>query len=158
LKIDNKIEKAFGRTSVFTGIIFFFAGFFLMVAGFNIIGAITFSLAIFVGFTYSGVELDTERRLIRMYSNWFGFIRTGKWRSLKNYIGITLIPIARWESMASWTNRMTASKTTEYRIYLVNDSRKPAIAIKKCKSHETAQNSLDEFSLWLKMPVFTVKI
>jgi hypothetical protein len=157
LKVDNKIERAFGRTAVFTCMIFLLAGLFLLIGGFYIPGIVTFVIAVFVVFTDSGVELDTEKQLIRMYNNWFGFFRTGKWKSLRQYIGVTLVPIARWESMASWSNRITSNKTTDYRIFLVNKAKKPAVAIKKCKTRETAQNSLDEFSLWLKIPVYSIK-
>jgi uncharacterized membrane protein len=157
LKVDNKIERAFGRTAVFAGMIFLIAGILMFIAGVYIIGAVTVTLAVFVVFTDAGVELDTEKRRIRMYNNWFGFIRTGKWKSLREYIGVTLVPFSRWESMSSWSNRTTTTKTTDYRIFLVNEARKPAVAIKKCKTRETAQNSLDEFSLWLKIPVYSVK-
>jgi hypothetical protein len=158
LKVDNKIERAFGRTAIFAGIIFLMAGMFILIAGAYLVGVVTVLLAVFVVFTDSGVEFDTEKQMMRMYNNWFGFIRTGKWKSLHDYIGVTLIPIARWESMASWSNRITSNKTTDYRIFLVNGARKPAVAIKKCKTRETAQNSLDEFSLWLKIPVYSVKV
>jgi hypothetical protein len=157
LKVDNKIERAFGRTAVFAGMIFLITGIFMLFAGAYIIGAITVLIAVFVVFTDAGVELDTEKHTMRMYNNWFGFVRIGKWKSLHEYIGVTLVPISRWESMASWSNRITSTKTTDYRIFLVNEARKPAVAIKKCKTRETAQNSLDEFSLWLKIPVYSVK-
>ncbi len=157
MKVDNKIERAFGRTAVFAGVIFLITGIFMLFAGAYIIGAVTFLLAVFVVFTDAGVELDTDKRMMRMYNNWFGFIRTGKWKSLRDYIGVTLVPVSRWESMSSWSNRVTSTKTTDYRIFLVNEARKPAVAIKKCKTRENAQNSLDEFSLWLKVPVYSVK-
>jgi len=83
--------------------------------------------------------------------------KTGKWKSLRAYIGVTLVPITTRESMASWSNRVTSNKKTDYRIYLVNKARKPAFAIKTCPTREKAQNSLDEFSIWLKVPVFSVK-
>jgi|GEM_PF-256891 len=158
LKVDNKIERAFGRTAVFAGVIFLIAGIFILVSGAYILGAFTVLLAVFVVFTDAGVEFDTEKHRMRMYNNWFGFVRTGKWKSLHEYIGVTLVPISRWESMSSWSNRTTSTKTTDYRIFLVNGAKKPAVAIKKCKTRETAQNSLDEFSLWLKIPVYSVKV
>jgi uncharacterized membrane protein len=157
LKVDNKIEKAFGRVAVFAGVIFLITGVLVMVAGSYIIGTVIILVAVFVVFTDAGVELDTEMHRMRMYNNWFGFFRTGKWKSLHEYIGVTLVPFSRWESMSSWSNRTTSTKTTDYRIFLVNEARKPAVAIKKCKTRETAQNSLDEFSLWLKIPVYSVK-
>ncbi|RIH63555.1 hypothetical protein D1164_19185 [Mariniphaga sediminis] len=157
LKIDNKIEKPFGRTAVFAGVIFFITGGGILIAGFVILGVITVLISALVIFTFSGVEIDTEKRQIRQYNKWVGLVKTGKWKSLDFYIGVTLIPITTWESMASWSNRTTSNKTTDFRIFLVSKNKKPAFAIKKCNTLHEAKNCLDEFSIWLKFPVFSVK-
>ncbi len=156
MRIDNKTENAFGKPTVFAGLIFLVTGIISIVAGAFIIGAVVFIIAAFVTFTYSGVELDTKARQVRQYNKLFGIIKTGKWKSFEPYIGITLIPISTVEVMASWSNRITSTKTTDYRIYFVNKARKPVFAIKKCKSKENARDCLDEFSLWLKLPVYSV--
>jgi hypothetical protein len=157
LIIDNKIEKVFGKTPVFASIIFLVAGGIMLIAGAFVLGLATILIATFVIFTYSGVELDIESRLLKRYTKWFGIFKTGKWKTVDSYIGITLIPISTIESMASWSNRITASKTTDYRIFLVNKEKKPAYVIKKCETRENAQYSIEEFSIWLKMPVYSVK-
>lgn len=61
------------------------------------------------------------------------------------------------QSTFSRSNRQVSSTEKYFMIYLVNKTNKPSVPIKKCKTLETAQNSLDEFSIWLKMPVFSVK-
>lgn len=76
---------------------------------------------------------------------------------MQNFIGVTLIPVTTQESMASWSNRTTTSRKTDYRIFLVNSHKKPAFAIKTCRTREEGQRSLDEFSIWLKVPVYSVK-
>jgi hypothetical protein len=157
LIIDNKIEKVFGKTPVFAGIIFLVAGGIMLIAGAFVLGLATLFIAAFVIFTFWGVEMDIKTRRIKQYIKWFGFIKTGKWKSVDSYIGITLIPISTIESMASWSNRIISSKTTDYRIFLVNKAKKPAFIIKKCDTRENAQYSIEEFSLWLKMPVYSVK-
>jgi hypothetical protein len=58
--------------------------------------------------------------------------------------------------MYSRSNRVNVSQKLEYRIYLVNKAKRPAVEIKSCKTPELGQQSLDEFSIWLKMPVFSV--
>ena len=155
--IDNKIEKAFGRNAVFAGGIFFAVALVLFIAGRFLAGGLIMIASGFVIFTFSGVEIDTEKQLIRQYNQWFGLIKTGRWKNLHAYLGITLIPFSRKESMASWSNRTTAVKRTDYRIFLVNKARKPAFVIKRCPFPEEARDSLDEFSLWLKLPVYSFK-
>ncbi|MEE4284643.1 MAG: hypothetical protein V2I31_00795 [Mariniphaga sp.] len=157
MKVDNKIEKPFGRTAVFVGVLFLLVGSLMLLNGAIFWGILVVLFAALVVFTYSGIEIDTENYEVRQYSKWFGLFKTGKWKSLRAYIGVTLVPITTRESMASWSNRVTSNKKTDYRIYLVNKARKPAFAIKACPTREEAQNSLDEFSIWLKVPVFSVK-
>lgn len=157
MKIDNKIEKPFGKTAIFVGVVFLIAGAGILLSGAIIIGIIVILFAALVVFTFSGIDIDTEKYEVRQYNKWFGLVKTGKWKSLRAYIGVTLVPITTRESMASWSNRVTSNKKTDYRIYLVNKARKPAFAIKTCPTREEAQNSLDEFSIWLKVPVFSVK-
>lgn len=155
--VDNKTEQAFGKTAVFASLIFLLTGMLLIIAGAYIIGAVIFIFSAFIAFTYSGVELNTESRQVKQYNKLFGIIKTGRWKSFESYIGLTLIPISTVEVMASWSNKITSSKTTDYRIFFVNEAKKPAFAIKRCKTKELAKNSIDEFSLWLKLPVYTVR-
>ncbi len=155
--IDNNTERAFGKTAVFAGVIFLLTGIVILLAGAFIIGAVVFLIATFVAFTYSGVELNTESREVKQYNKLFGLIKTGKWKSFDSYIGITLIPFTTVEVMSSWSNRISSTKTTDYRIFFVDKARKPAFVIKRCKSIQNARNSLDEFSIWLKLPVYSVR-
>ncbi len=155
--VDNKTEQAFGKTAVFASMIFLITGIVIAIAGAFVAGAVIFLVSAFVAFTYSGVELDTESRQVKQYNKLFGVIKTGRWKSFEPYIGLTLIPISTVEVMASWSNQITSSKTTDYRIFFVNKAKKPAFVIKKCKSREKAKDSIDEFSLWLKLPVYTIR-
>ena len=121
------------------------------------IGAsIVFASCFFI-FTTSGIEIETENHRIRQYNKIFGLIKTGKWKNLDWYIGITLVQMKNVYTIASRANLTTSSKETDYQIFLVNRQRRPAFAIKRCKTLEEAQNSLDEFSIWLKFPVFSPK-
>jgi hypothetical protein len=103
------------------------------------------------------VEIDTTNRRVKQYNKIFGIFKTGKWQSMNAYSGLTLIPVRKVRTIASRANLTTSTVQRDYRIYLVNKAKKPAFAIKKCKTREQAQNSIDEFSIWLKMPVFSVK-
>ncbi|MCK5730645.1 MAG: hypothetical protein KAH68_06200, partial [Draconibacterium sp.] len=107
--------------------------------------------------SYSGVEIDTKKHLIKSYNKYFGLLKAGKWKSINNYLGVTLVPMKKVNTIYSRSNRINSSTKKEFQIHLVNKAKKPALAIKKCKTEESAQSSLDEFSVWLKMPVFSIK-
>ena len=157
MKIDNKIDNAFGRTAVFVGGLFLIAAasFFYFEA--YIAGVIVQIISLFVIFSYSVVDIDTEIKQVRQYNKLFGLIKIGRWESANAYQGVTLIPFVKSESMASWSNRTTTMRSRDYRIFLVNKANKPAFAIKCCNSIDEARDSLDEFSVWLKLPVFSTK-
>ena len=162
LKINNSIGKTFSGPPLFVGYIFLLTGagiFFLegISAGGKVTTAFFMVVASFVSFTYSGVEIDTKERKIKNYYCLFGIVKTGKWKSLDLYLGVTLIPMQRIYKIYSRSNRTTSSTEKDYRIFLVSKSKRPAFAIKRCKTREQAQNSLDEFSIWLKFPVFSPK-
>ena len=142
---------------MFVAVLFLFTGTGMIIAKAYVAGLIILVVASFAVFSFSGVEMDTETRQIKQYNKWFGIFKSGRWESLDLYVGVTLIPIITMESMASMSNQVISKKYKDYRIFMVDQKKKPAFAIKKCKTLVDAQNSIDEFSIWLKLPVFSVK-
>lgn len=122
-----------------------------------VIGTSIILASCFFIFTTTGVEIETEKHRIRQYNKIFGLIKTGDWKNLDLYIGVTLIHMKNVYRIASRANLVTSSEEKEYCIYLVNKNKRPALAIKKCKTLEEAHDSLDEFSIWLRCPVFSPK-
>lgn len=155
--IDNKISRFLPGPYIFFGFMFLLAGVLGISLKHWFSGGINLFIVWFLFATYSGVEIDTDKREIREYNKWFGLFKTGKWKPLDNYLGVTLISMNKVYRMYSRSNRINSSSEKEFRIYLVTKTKKPAIDIKKCKTQEQGQNSLDEFSIWLRMPVFSVK-
>lgn len=155
MKTDNKIDNAFGRTAVFVGGLFLITGAGFIYFKAYIAGVVVQLISLFVIFSYSGVDIDTENKRIRQYNKLFGLIKIGRWKPTKIYRGVTLVPFVKSESMASWSNRTTTLRTRDYRIFIVDKAKKPAFAIKCCDNIQEAKDSLDEFSIWLKLPVFT---
>jgi hypothetical protein len=129
----------------------------LVIVSVWILGILSFVIASFLLFTFSGIEIDTVNRQIKPYYMFFGLFRNGKWQSLEKYVGLTLVPMRKVYSVFSRSNRRSDSEKDDFRVYLVNKSRKPALPLKSCKTQEAAQDSMDEFSIWLKMPVYSVK-
>lgn len=155
--IDNKIQQTFNGPLIFMGITFMAIAIILIISNNWILAILSFFISCFLLFTFSGMEIDTEKRMIKPYYMLFGLFRNGKWQSLEKYVGLTLVPMRKVYSVYSRSNRITNSKMDDFRVYLVNKSKKPALPLKSCKTQEAAQNSMDEFSIWLKMPVYSVK-
>jgi len=157
MNIDNKIQQTFNGPLIFMEITFVGTALILVFGRLWYLGVLSFVIACFLLFTFSGIEIDTEKRMIKPYYMLFGLFRNGKWQSLEKYIGLTLVPMRKVYSVFSRSNRRNNSEMDDYRVYLVNRSKKPALPLKSCKTREAAQNSMDEFSIWLKMPVYSVK-
>ena len=157
MNIDNKIQQTFNGPLIFIGITFILTAITLVLSRLWYLGALSFIVACFLLFTFSGIEIDTERRMIKPYYMLFGLFKKGKWQSLEKYIGLTLVPMRKVYSVFSRSNQRNTSEVDDYRVYLVNRSKKPALPLKSCKTRDAAQNSMDEFSIWLKMPVYSVK-
>lgn len=155
--IDNKIQQTFNGPLIFMGITFMAVAVILVIAKLWILGILSFVIAGFLLFTFSGIEIDTVNRQIKPYYMLFGLFRNGKWQSLEKYIGLTLVPMRKVYSVFSRSNRRNDSEMDDFRVYLVNRSKKPALPLKSCKTREAAQDSMDEFSIWLKMSVYSVK-
>lgn len=155
--IDNKIQKTLDGPSIFLGITFLVIGIVLLVAANWALGSVSVIISLFLLLSYSGIDIDTEQQKIRPYNMFFGFFKSGKWESLEKYIGLTLIPMRRVYSVYSRSNQQNVSTEKDFRIYLVNKAKKPSIPVKKCRTPEKAQNCIDELSIWLKLPVYTVK-
>ena len=157
LIIDNKIEKTVSGPAIFIGVASFIVGIVSLITSHWIAGAIGIIIACFLFFSYSGIQINTQKRIVKPYNCWFGIYKTGKWKTLETYTGLTLVPMKRGYTVYSRSNRSVTSEETEFRVYLLNKAHKPALAIKRCKKREEAQNSMDEFSIWLHFPVYTKK-
>lgn len=157
MNIDNKIQQTFNGPLIFMGITFAITAFALVFSRLWFLGILSFIVACFLLFTFSGIEIDTEKRMIKPYYMLFGLFKNGKWQSLEKYAGLTLVPMRKVYSVYSRSNRISNSEMDDFRVYLVNKVKKPALPLKSCKTREAAQDSMDEFSIWLKMPVYSVK-
>lgn len=155
--IDNKIEKTFSGPLVMMGATFMFIAAVLIITHRYIFATFSFIVACFILFTFSGIDIDVKNRRIRPYYMVFGLFKRGKWETLEKFKGLTLVPMKKVTSMYSRSNRQNTSVKNDFRVYLVNNAKKPAYPLKSCKTREDAQNSMDEFAIWLKMPVFSVR-
>jgi hypothetical protein len=139
------------------GITFIVLAFMFVINHRWIAGFFFFVCACFMLFTWSGIEFDAELKRVKPFYMLFGLIKRGKWRSLEQFPGLTIVPVKKVYSVFSQSNRKNSSEIIEYRVYLINMSKKPEFPIKSCKNLEEAQKSMEEFSARLKLPVFSIK-
>lgn len=155
--IDNKIQRTFPGPLTMIGITFLVLSVTFVVSGLWYFGIPFFILALFFLFTYSGVIIDTYKHQFKPYYMVFGLIKRGSWISIDSFVGLTLVPMQKVYAMYSRSNRTNSSVSKDFRVYLVDHRKRPAYALKSCKTAEQAQNSMDEFSIWLKLPVYSIK-
>jgi hypothetical protein len=155
--IDNKIERTFGGPLTIMGISFFIVSLILLLNGKWYVAIPAFIIALFLLFTWSGVIIDTENRRFKPYYMVFGLFKRGQWISLDKYLGLTLVPMKKVYATYSQSNRKSNSVSNDFRVYLVDHHKRPAFALKKCNNAENGKNSMDEFSIWLKLPVYSVR-
>jgi len=155
--IDNKIEQTFTGPLTIMGITFLIVSIFPVFNGTWYVGIPFFIIALFFLFTWSGVIIDTENRRFKPYYMVFGLFKRGQWISLDKYLGLTLVPMKKVYATYSQSNRKSNSVSNDFRVYLIDHHKRPAFALKKCNNAENGKNSMDEFSIWLKLPVYSVR-
>ena len=157
LIINNKLEYILSGPKAFAAALFILTGIIIVFMGHIVFGLAISFFVVFLLTSYSGVEIDTANHRIKQYNKYFGIIKTGKWKNLNSFIGLTIVPMRKINTIASRANITNTTVKKDYRIYLVNKAKKPAFVIKICKNREQASNSIDEFAIWLKLPVYSVK-
>ena len=123
MNIDNKIQQTFNGPLIFMGITFAGTAIALVFGSLWYLGILSFIIACFLLFTFSGMEIDTEKRMIKPYYMLFGLFKNGKWQSLEKYVGLTLVPMRKVYSVFSRSNRISKSEMDDFRVYLVNKSK-----------------------------------
>jgi len=155
--IQNKIQQTFNGPLIFMGITFLVIAVGFVIATHWIVGILSFSVACFMLFTWSGIEINAENREIKPFYMLFGLIKSGKWISLNPYIGITLVPMKKVYSVLSRSNQVNSSVYENFRVYLVGKNKKPAIPLSSFKTANDAEKSINELKVLLNLPILNIK-
>ncbi|WP_303920414.1 hypothetical protein [Draconibacterium sediminis] len=155
--VSNKISRTLEGPYRFIGFYFVFVAAISFYEQAWIIFSIHAVLGWFLLGSYSGVDIDTDKKLFRSFNMWFGLVKTGKWEPVGKYIGLTLVSMNKVYSLYSRSNRNITSGKKEFRVYFVNKKKRPSIAVKKCKTNDDAQRGMDELAIWLHLPVYSTK-
>lgn len=150
--IKNKMHKIFGPSGVAAGFFLLLAGIILLTKGWGIVLIV---IGAFFFLSFNGVLIDTENRKVKSYLSLFGCIKIGKWKSIEEFIGLTIVPVKRINVSYSRSNRQLVDEEREYQIFFVNRSKQPEMAIMRSKDVEDAQENIEDLSFKLHLPVFS---
>jgi hypothetical protein len=137
----NKLDKSFGPVGSFSGIVVFIAG--LGTLWFSLFSLILILIGAFIGFSYSGVEIDFDQRRVRFLNNFFGIIKSGQWVNVKPDMKIGIRKSNKaWRSY-SGGNRILDVPSEDYRLLLFNASGEKLMPLKKFSDLTTTKKELE---------------
>lgn len=149
--INNKIDKVFGPSGVFSGYVLMAVG---VISSFFYLEAIVLVLfGAYTAFSSSGTVIDTEEKKVKHYFSHFGLLNAGKWIALDNFLAIKISKSNVSYSTFSRSNRQTNMKKIGYRISLAGQSQKKDIPFQHCKTIEDAKNEAEKYSKELDLPI-----
>ena len=148
--VDNKLDKAFGPSGVFAGYILLIVGVVSILSG---VGLIVALIGAFTAFTYSGVQINTDKKVYRSYSSLFGALKVGQWKKLSGFTQITVLKSKKKYTTFSRSNRSIETSQIDYRVNLVAPNRNDRVAVKKCSSLDEAYVYAEGLGAQLDIPV-----
>jgi hypothetical protein len=127
-------QMGFGLVFMVIGIVIIFSG------GFAGIG--TGLLLLFFGgaicFTQYGIQLNFQNKEFRKYIKFYYLIKIGSWKSMSDYIYITVIGSNKGYTAVSLTTRRLNIKEKSYDIMLLNSNKSNRLLINSMKSKDMA--------------------
>ncbi|MBC8314589.1 MAG: hypothetical protein ISR57_02705 [Bacteroidales bacterium] len=149
MHINHTLDKAFGPTGSFAGLILVIVGVILI--PFFWAGAILIIIGAFTGFTASGCEINTETRQVRQYHLLFGLFKTGKWQRLEGFSGLRVVQTRNSYRAYSLSNRSIVTTTQDFRVVLEAGTPQSRVEIQKCSTREDADEEARKLSETLGM-------
>jgi len=121
--IHFKLGKACVPGMVTSGYVFIAASIFPVItestSGY-IGGAALFVFGCFLAFSTAGVDLDTERKRLNNYTNYFNLYKTKNWISLDKFEYITVLMFNKEHTIYSRSNRSISTDAKKYDVYLTD--------------------------------------
>ena len=140
----HKLDNAFGPVGTPAGIFIFGAG---VVATFYSLGGLLLVIVgAFIGFTSTSALIDTERKRVKLRSDYFGVIRTGEWIDIEPRMKIGIKKTQKSWRAYSRGNRRLDVPEKNYRIFLFDKDNKRIMPLMKTDSFHDATEKMDELS------------
>lgn len=138
--IDNSFGKTFTPAMVVMGYLLIAMGVFGFVSS-PLVGGIIILLGIFFSLSVNGIQLVSERKVYRTYTNILG-MKFGKWESYEKYPQISILKRSISTVAYSRANTpSTTSRNTFYDIFLLTTNHRSKLMIQRSTDKETAKES-----------------
>jgi len=129
--IHNKIDKLFGQAGSILGWIIILTGFYSSSTVFILLFIATGS---FMAFSYSGIYINPISRTYKSYHAYFGILKTGSWKSMKNIDGIAGISPTIIRTSYLPKEKKVNVKMDDCFVVLFMKNRNRKIPFKRCKN------------------------
>lgn len=141
----NRIEKSFGPTGSFAGLIVFIGGLILITYSFS--GVILIIIGALFGFSYSSTTLDYDRRRMKFSNNIFGLIKTGHWIEVNETMKVGVQHSnTTWRSF-SQGNRVNDLEQKTIMMFLFGPDNQKVIPVKSIKKRESIDSEIETMCL-----------
>lgn len=135
--LTHDFGKSFPSSMTFSAYVFMVIGLIAFMSNI-ILGSIFIIIGAFVGFTRSGIQINTENKNYRSYNSFLG-IKQGKWQEFNGFSFVTLLKSKEQSATLSASNRRAiTSSDTYFDICLLNENHRKKLAIKRLKEKEQA--------------------
>lgn len=136
--IKNKVGNVFPLALIIIGILLILISIFAIITG-SYTGFATLIIGAFMVFTSVWIEIDIEKKTYRSYTKLFGFIKSGKWKSLERYTDLAILKIKEAVEYASRGNRTTKQSKDVYNVCLLDSTHRLRIVLFKADNFTDAQ-------------------
>ncbi len=147
--IENELDKSFGPSASYAGLLFFFTGIF--VTTLSISGILLVLIGAVIGFSRSGIIIEKENSRLKYYTKIFWIFKQGKWQNLSDYNELILLKNRKVYTTYSRSNRINQTKESGYIIYLLKSTNKHKIPVKICSSIEEGKSEIRNISEILEL-------
>ena len=151
MKTINQLDKSFGPVGSTAGIVLFVIG--LITVCTSLFGLILIFLGAFVGFSSTCAVIDPDQKRIKLSTNLFGFIQTGKWIQINAQMSLGIR-----ESNVTWRTYSQGNRPLDiaepgFNVVLIDTDNQEIMSIKKTKSQDAAKTEMEKLGNQLGLKI-----
>lgn len=140
----NRLDKLFGPSGSFAGLIIFVAGLGALYFSFTALFLVL--IGAFAGFTTTCAIIDYSGRSVRYTTAIFGFIHTGKWIGVEKTMTLTVRQSGRNYRAYSRSNRVLDISERDFSIVLKDENGMEICPMKRFSTRTEADVSAPEMA------------
>ena len=137
MKTVNNLDKSFGPSGSFAGLILFAAG--IILTFFYPSGIVLIVIGGFAGFTSTSVVIDDDKKRVKFSNNLFGILSIGKWIHVLPKMRICIREVQQTYRSYSQGNRVNDLTKKDFRLMLTDANGGEIMPLKKTQSLDSAK-------------------